>query len=284
MFDIVLWWTNMACNFSCDYCWQEQNQQHGKLMPVKYRSSKEWIQAWGKIDAKVVDITGGEPFLMPDFENIAQFISRKSRIAITTNLSKPLDKFIDIVNPSDVVVITCSYHPLEYAKGSSRMSDDLFLGRCLLLKNRGYNVNVNFVAYRDLLHLAPEYKDRFNSRGISFHVDPYVPTEHVDFRYTDNEIKFLETLLTPNRYRAMMEGIGGRIGEVLCSAGTNYVMVWQDGTVWRCLRDMEMKINCLGNCLDGTFSPLSERLSCSVSHVCAGCDRDKIVVEIANAG
>lgn len=271
----------MACNFKCRYCWQEQHQDHGELKPVAFVDHGMWVDAWNRLRPAVLDITGGEPFVLPGFVDAVSQIDAQTKIAVTTNLSKSLDEFIEKINPARVVVVTCSYHPSEYNRSSS-MTGDTFLGRCLLLKNSGFPVNVNFVAWPDQMYLIPRVVSMFRDCGIGIHIDPYSPSVYHKFSYTSEQLKFLEPYLVGNRSKAMSGQISDR--PVMCSAGINHITVWQDGTAWRCLRDMEMKINPLGSVFDENFSLLNREKICFVRKTCAGCDMDKVTVrEVDNA-
>ena len=276
MLKTALWWTTMACNFKCAYCWQEQHQRHGELLPVKFIDHDKWVNAWKRLSPNVLDITGGEPFLLPNFVQIVSSIASHSKIAITTNLSHSLDEFINEVDPSRVVVITCSYHPSEYHK-SSAITGDSFLGRCLLLKNSGYPVNVNCVAWPDQMYLIPSVIATFKNNGLRIHIDPYSPSTHHRFSYSQKQLEYLRPYVVGNRSKA----IAGLITDkpVRCSGGIDHITVWQDGTAWRCLRDMESKINPLGNIFDESFALLDSPLACFVRNKCAGCDMDKVTVE-----
>ncbi|MHB8864944.1 MAG: hypothetical protein ACYC6N_21260 [Pirellulaceae bacterium] len=37
MLKSAIWWTTMACNFKCKYCWEVQAQERGVFKPVPFR-------------------------------------------------------------------------------------------------------------------------------------------------------------------------------------------------------------------------------------------------------
>ena len=285
MLKTAIWWTTMACNFKCKYCWQEQHQQHGEMMPVAFLEGSRWVDAWNKLSPLVLDITGGEPFLLPGFVDVISRFNHSMRLAITTNLSHDIDEFVDKVDPSRFVVVTCSYHPTEYVSSKrGSLNTELFIGRCLRLQNSGFKVNVNFVTWPDQMYLVPHVIESFGSYGLSVHIDPYAPTKYHNFSYSPKQLEFLSKYVVGARKDAISESLAVEHRDVLCSAGIENLSVWQDGSAWRCLRDMDLRINQLGNIFDDDFSLLTEMLVCHERHNCAGCDRDKVtIVELTNA-
>lgn len=71
------------CNLSCHYCYL------GKSLNIKSEtlSLKEWGQIIEKLPSNtLIDITGGEPFLTPDFPKILElFFQRKFKVSLITN-------------------------------------------------------------------------------------------------------------------------------------------------------------------------------------------------------
>ncbi len=82
----AIWWTTMACNFKCKYCWEVQAQELGEFQPVPFRPGKDWLEAWNRLRPQLLDITGGEPFLMPDLLDVLTGLDPAIRLAITTCL------------------------------------------------------------------------------------------------------------------------------------------------------------------------------------------------------
>ena len=50
---------------------------------------------------------------------------------------------------------------------------EIFLGRCLLLKNCGFHLIVNFVSYPEQLYLYDRYNDIFSKYGIEMDLVPW---------------------------------------------------------------------------------------------------------------
>ena len=62
MLKSAIWWTTMACNFKCKYCWEVQAQERGEFKSVPFRPAQDWLEVWNRLRPQLLDITGGEPF------------------------------------------------------------------------------------------------------------------------------------------------------------------------------------------------------------------------------
>ncbi len=81
MLKSAIWWTTMACNFKCKYCWELQAQERGEFKSVPFRPAKDWLEVWNRVRPQLLDITGGEPFLMPDFLELLTGLDPTIRVA-----------------------------------------------------------------------------------------------------------------------------------------------------------------------------------------------------------
>ena len=172
----INWFPTFACNYKCRYCGTgNQDSYFGECLSAQpMLTLKEWLSVWNEIYGSheycFVTISGGEPLLSSATVPIASMISEKSAIDITTNLSAETNVMSLVRNrirPWDgekgIWNITGSPHPI--AKG---FNQDLFFGSLLYLKNHGYPVGVNFVAYPPQLFMANEYKRWCDEHGIFF--------------------------------------------------------------------------------------------------------------------
>ncbi len=173
MLKSAIWWTTMACNFKCKYCWEVQAQERGEFKPMPFRPAQDWLDAWNRLRPQLLDITGGEPFLMPELLDVVTGLDPAIRVAITSNLSHPLIEFARHVSPERVINVTASFHPMENGTRTHPMNPEIFVGRCLFLQNHGFNVTVNVVAWPEQMYLIPAWAEMFRSHDLRFHVDPY---------------------------------------------------------------------------------------------------------------
>jgi len=275
MLKSAIWWTTMACNFKCKYCWEVQAQERGEFKPVPFRPAQDWLKAWNRLRPQLLDITGGEPFLMPDLLDVLTGLDPAIRVAITSNLSHPLLEFVKRVSPEHVINVTASFHPMENGTRTHPMNPEIFVGRCLFLQNHGFNLTVNVVAWPEQMYLIPAWAEMFRSHGLRFHVDPYSSIAYYPCEYSEAERRFLEPWIWENR-RA---GLKGRKPDVpvtvMCSGGVDHINVQPDGSAWRCILERQLGLNPLGNVFDPGFELLQSPLSCAESWQCPACDRDK---------
>ena len=232
---------------------------------------QEWVDAFNRLKPGVIDITGGEPFLNKNLIDIVNGL--ETTVAITTNLSQPILEFAQKVSPSKVISMTLSYHP------SQSLSQEAFVGKVLLLANRGFNVTINFVAYPEQIYLIPAIKNLFEGIGIRFHVDPYAEDNQLRFKYSERENRFLSQFVNPDR--AFRVNDVDKI--VTCSGGRDYIQVDPDGFAYRCMTMNLRKESPIGNILDKTFKLNTSDEICYTGDLCGGCDRDKCTILSAKA-
>ena len=265
----AIWFLTFKCNYKCPYCWEVQRQEKGEFKPEPFIDSSRWVEAWNRIVPQVLDITGGEPFLQPGFIDMIESFDKKIKVAITTNASIDILPFVQRIGPDRVISMTLSFHPTQ------RMSKELFLGRCLLLKNRGFTITVNLVTWPEQMWLIPMYKELFESNGLRFHVDPYAPTPSSPYSFSNRERDFLKEYVGGDRAHWF-----GEVEKypVLCSGGFSHLNVQPNGDAYRCIDDKIYGRNIVGNILDPQFALNRSWTRCDDYYRCPGCDKDKVEV------
>ncbi len=276
MLKSVVWWTSMACNFKCKYCWEVQAQERGEFKPQPFKPASDWLAVWNRLRPQLLDITGGEPFLMPDFVELLAGLDPSIRVGLTSNLSHPLIEFAQTLSPKQVINITASFHPTENGTRQHPMNPEIFVGRCLFLQNRGFHVCVNLVAWPEQMYLIPAWAEMFRSHGLRFHVDPYSSISYYPYQYTDAERKFLAPWITPNRTAGLQVIEPNPKPCVTCSGGVDHLSVQPNGDAWRCILETQLALNPLGNVFDPNFRLLDQPLKCWEQWRCPACDRDKV--------
>jgi MoaA/NifB/PqqE/SkfB family radical SAM enzyme len=256
------------CNLNCPYCWERQAQKHGKFTPEPFIDTDKWIEALNRLEIGTLDISGGEPFMQPRFFEMLQGLNAK-RIAVTTNISHDLTQFVKTISPQKVFSMTLSYHP------TSRMSFDEFFGKALLLKNKGFQITVNYVAYPEQMYMIPMLHGRFTSAGIRFHIDPYAPTEFFPYEFSEQEKAFLAPFVGGDRANFFEKEMDGHR---ICSGGRTHLNIQPTGDAYRCIHDKVTGLKKVGNIFDADFSPLKEDEACYDWINCSGCDRDKVEI------
>jgi MoaA/NifB/PqqE/SkfB family radical SAM enzyme len=259
------------CNFNCPYCWEKQAQKHGKFTPEPFLESSKWVEALNRLGIDTLDITGGEPFIQPDFYGMLEGLTIP-RIAITTNISFDLTSFVQRISPQKVFSMTVSYHP------TSNMSFDEFLGKCLFLRNSGYNITVNFVAYPEQMYLIPMLQNMLSSAKIRLHVDPYIQTEYFPYTFSEQEKAFLAPYVGQDRANFFQKDDGSA---KYCSGGRTHLNIHPTGDAYRCIHDKVLSLPKVGNIFDKDFRFNREDTLCTDWVNCSGCDRDKVLLKSA---
>lgn len=278
----AVWFTTYACNFKCHYCWEVQAQAAGLYKPAPFGDSAgPWVTAWNRLKPRVLDITGGEPFLLPWFVDLIEGLDPEIKLGLTTNLSHDLTGFVQRVPADRFASVTCSFHPTENGTARHPMNPDLFLGRCLLLKNRGFRVSVNYVVWPEQLWLIADHKARFERHGLRFHVDPYSSISYYPIELTEAEQAYAAQFVGSGRAThpwAAEHGPGYRVD---CDGGLSHLNVQPDGTAHRCILDHKLGVRPVGNVLDPAFELYERATACTEHWRCPGCDRDKVRVRFA---
>ena len=106
-YDIAADWTiNTRCNFNCDYCFFGDGVQieHPSVGAHSIDSIAEFFNGTSKIWH--LHITGGEPFLYPQFADLCKLLTQQHFISINSNLSSPrVNDFAEQINPERVKYI-----------------------------------------------------------------------------------------------------------------------------------------------------------------------------------
>jgi len=216
-----------------------------------------------------ITLIGGEPCIYPSFFKLAEQLTKKHYISLTTNLSRDFKVFAERIDPCRMNGgIGASFHP-AFAEFNS------FLARVLFLKKKGFVVWVCYVAYPPQLKQMAHYKKRFKQNGLNFIVQPFrgfyknVPYPE---SYTERDKEYIrqiteedERVLMDMEYQLDRKSTKGR----LCAAGQMLAHILPDASAWRCSEHQESNF-CLGSILDENFRLLDAPLACK-SETCP-CD------------
>ncbi len=251
------WVVTLKCNLSCAFCSlprkQQKNPLFEKLLEIlirRYRLKRTILSDAGKkinIPSLIkalektnkifrVGFTGGEPFLISNFVEACEKITKKHYIALNTNLtSDKIKGFCKKVDPLRVV----HFHTSPHIKELERLDLlDRYISNFLLCKEKGFIIFAQEVAYPPLLAEAEKYKRFFNKKGIELTFEPFMG-EHNGKRY-------------PRSYTAQEIEVFGLNKESssdiesfyqkgkLCNAGYNVGVVGPCGEIKPCFATFEI--------------------------------------------
>lgn len=259
------------CNYRCSYCffagkWQEYRKRNAYLSP------EEWLGHWRRIydkhGAPYLIITGGEPFIYPNFIEIIKGLSQICyHINISSNSSGDLKRFVEEIDPQKVS-LSISYQP-EFD------TLDNFLERALFLRRHKFDGCLNFVAYPPYLKDIEYNKKIFSSIGepLSLKIIPFF-----------GECRGISY---PQGYTQEEKGLIGiddawfskvRKKGAPCPAGRDTALIFPDGKVARCGQIGEARL--LGNFFESNFKLLDELSPCEAEF--CPCDEWRVLPEEKN--
>lgn len=226
----MLWNMTKNCNFQCSYCYFPHTS--GKVKnPIPTETLLNFLNKGN--DTWLVGMTGGEPFIYPDFVNLCEQLTQKHYIGIDTNLSitKIVRELAARISPSRVNDIYASLHIEEREK---RNGVESFIENYHTLNQAGFTVKVNYV-------LHPELENRYQD-DVAFFYDNGVPITPRPFKglynnrkYPQNYAQSIKDLFSnhPDAGTKMVFNFKG----IDCKSGNDLIRMEPNGTVLRCPGD-----------------------------------------------
>jgi len=189
----VLWFIGKRCNYDCSYC---PSYTHDNFsLHIDKKKAFEFIDEIEKYSVSQektfkISITGGEPFVHPDFMEILKYISSKknlTQLVVVSNGSLPLDTYLKSLEY--ITNLTISLH-LEQ---NEKTINDTINKIINLNKNHTW-INVNLMMLPNKLSKIKDIIKVFNSNNIKFvlaKIDPPVEDKQNTIQKGDLE-KILE--------------------------------------------------------------------------------------------
>ena len=268
-YDIEADWVLLSrCTFRCPYCFFDPAllSRPAKSVPpeqlARFFDGTGWT--W------MLHLTGGEPFLYPDFVELCRLLASRHYISLNTNCqSAAVRDFVRLVKPDRVGFMNCGMH-LTYRR--ERVGTERFVENFRLLRQSGFPAFASCVMSPELFPTFRGEWQRFADAGVvlipkslqgkyrgRLYPEAYSDEERGVFREfhglaerhyraefaskpeppTVNPLLDVELFLSAGSpdYR-------GR----LCGAGQEFVRIREDGTIRRCGAG-----DVLGNVADGLF-------------------------------
>ena len=149
------WKITDRCNYHCPY--------HSRSrITAEVDTSPHVLNLLSQSDGNwLVAITGGEPFLFPNFVKVCQRIPQTHQFSIDTNpsVSPVIAKFAETINPRQVDLTLASLHIGEWEKHRDGL--ERFIRDAQLLQEKGFKLKVVHVLY-------PPFIPRFESDYVYF--------------------------------------------------------------------------------------------------------------------
>jgi radical SAM superfamily enzyme YgiQ (UPF0313 family)/MoaA/NifB/PqqE/SkfB family radical SAM enzyme len=252
------WDIHWVCNYRCPYCWF-----YGKWAELNIREFAIplnklitfWDRMYNQYGSIKISITGGEPFLYPQFTDLITILARQHTVEVVTNLSFSV-KMLMSLPASERFRLHPSFHPLFV-----EFSD--FVDKLMILRQKGLAKNASFVAWPPQIPYIEHYAGKFKEYGVEMFVQPFFG-EYKGTRYPEG--------YSEAERKTMLPYLGDRGGkpfqttayptkDKLCYAGCRYGVIHPDGSVLRCggLNNQDAKI---GNILEDNFRLLTVPAPC----------------------
>lgn len=248
----------------CPYCWTfDSSWEWGQQwQDCAFLDSEKWAEAFNKHpEITEIDLAGGEPFLQPEIDKFINNV--KQPVFITSNI-KDVDYFIENVNPKRVPSITCSLH----------LANKNFDENLLKLRDAGFNVRVNYVAWPKQVDVIPDLIRKYVGWGIEIHIEPYFEGKKIyDYQ---GEIATMMRKYTPHD---RMKNVTEKEINYKCSAGSDSIIILPNGAVYPCtLLAWENRYK-LGNIFEDKAPYMNGPIE-HTTNFCMGCDYDKVYREV----
>ncbi|VVB82687.1 7-carboxy-7-deazaguanine synthase [uncultured archaeon] len=226
-FDATLMWSlSEKCNLNCDYCFN-QERAHGeikeifieKLLKTLKRSKKRYL---------IILSGGGEPFLVKNFIELCEKLTKYYYVSVITNLtSNNIEEFAKKISPSRIDNFVVSMHLKEL---SHKGLMGKFISNLNVLQKRGYNLMVTEVAYPGLINGFKKYDKFIKQINCKLEFLPFFgdyKQKHYPESYTDKELNFFGLKNNPKYSRIFQYN-------KLCNAGYNLAYVKPNGDIDIC--------------------------------------------------
>lgn len=139
-----------ACNMKCIYCHNEGNT---KMAILTKEQVKKIIEGCKGLGLKKVRITGGEPLVSPEVEDICQMLTEEYGISVEMNTNGiEIKKLIDMINKGWIkkVVVGMDYFDKKISKNSPiGQSSKIIKDNIIKIKNTGCEIRVATVYNED---------------------------------------------------------------------------------------------------------------------------------------
>lgn len=186
----VTWFIGKRCNYDCSYC---ASYIHDNYSPhIDKNKAFNFIDQLEKYtieqDKKFkISLTGGEPFVHPDFFEILSYIKKKetlTQLAVVTNGSLPLKMYIE--SSRYLTNITISLH-LEQ---SEKIINDTIEKIIELNKINSWFLNVNLMELPGKLDKIKNIIEQFKTNNVKFvlrKIDPPFENQEEFVKKSDDE-------------------------------------------------------------------------------------------------
>jgi MoaA/NifB/PqqE/SkfB family radical SAM enzyme len=218
----VILYTSFLCNYSCPYCVIRKSERLKDYPRESEFPWQQWVLALNSLPPAHIAISGGETLIYPGLIDLIENLSTRHFVSFTTNLFRVPRRLLTLKR-STKPAISASFHP-------SMTEIEAFIRRVQDVRDHGFNISIEMVAYPQQLQRITDYKRRFEKElSVPVHVDPFIMPGNA---YTPQELKLLNGMGIRNRKFGFDES-GGRTLKS-CRAGGSHLVLVPNGDVFAC--------------------------------------------------
>jgi MoaA/NifB/PqqE/SkfB family radical SAM enzyme len=227
------------CNLACTYC----NEFDDVSQPVPLQTMYDRIDKLGSLGTSIVSISGGEPLLHPDLDNIVRRIAGTGAMAgMITNgylLVEARIKRLNAAGLDHMQISIDNVTPDDVSKKSLKVLDRKLQ---LLAEHAEFHVNINSVVGGGIRH--PQDALTISRRAIALGFTSTVGIIHDGNGQLQplcqEEIEVYEEIMTfekrnYSRFNHFQKNIAyGKPNDWQCRAGSRYLYICENGLVHYC--------------------------------------------------
>jgi MoaA/NifB/PqqE/SkfB family radical SAM enzyme len=229
--------TTRRCNLACAYC----NEYDKVSPPVPFAQLRRRIDKLADLGTSVITLSGGEPLLNPELDDVIRHIRRRGMIAglITNGYLLTADRIarFNAAGLDHLQISIDNVRPDEVSKKSLKVLDAKLR---LLAQHALFHVNINSVIGagdpKDAVAVGRRAIELgFTSTvGILHDGDGQLQPLDAESRAVFEEMRAMRKT-SFSRFNTFQENIAaGRRNEWRCRAGARYLYICEDGLVHYC--------------------------------------------------
>jgi organic radical activating enzyme len=253
------------CNYRCFYCVAKGSNN----LPVQHLDLNRIKQAYSQINAKLIvtsfECGGGEPTVHPQFSELLRLCASYGPVSFPTNNSQNPRRWL-APETARRISLRAALHP----EGEPKI--DRYIDYAKFLVDAGVNFVTQYIAHPTRMSNIPRYEELFGQHQIPFSPIAFIGEYQgklYPYSYTEEE---KERLGLKAEVRYWADKIGPHINRIRnfrgipCIAGARQIYVMSDGTLRRCLYDLDRVLD----------KPLRRSEPCGVGNCGCGIFLDKL--------